>query len=180
MAGLRKGHCYNKIEKPYTRKSKFKKKGFIKAVPTSKIVRFDMGDAKKQFDSTVMIVSKTDVQIRHNAIESARQIINRNLNEKIGPSNYRFQVHMFPHHILRENKMLGGAHADRLQTGMAHSFGKPCGLASQVKIGKTMFSVYVNSENVETARVALLKCTPRMPGRVKIEIVKNKIAKITA
>lgn len=174
MAGLRKGHCYTTIERPYTRKSKFQKKGFIKAMPTSKIVRFDMGDPKKQFNATVKLVSKQDIQIRHNAIESARQIINRNLNEKLGTANYHFQVHMFPHHVLRENKMLGGAHADRLQTGMAHSFGKPVGLAAQVKNGKAMFSVKVDNENIEAARESLLKATPRLPGKCGIEIVQEK------
>ncbi|MEK6974433.1 MAG: 50S ribosomal protein L16 [Nanoarchaeota archaeon] len=175
MAGLRKGHCYTNIKRPYTRKSKFQKKGFIKSVPNSKVVRFEMGDPKKQYNTKVMLVSKQDIQIRHNAIESARQIINRNLTNKLGQNNYFFQVHMVPHHILRENKMLGGAHADRLQTGMAHAFGKPVGLASQVKTGKVMFSVNVNAENIESAKESLLKATPRLPGRATIEIIKNQV-----
>jgi large subunit ribosomal protein L10e len=174
MAGLRKGHCYSHIKRPFTRKSKFKKKGFIKSVPNSKIVRFEMGDPKKTFDSEILMISKKDVQIRHNAIESSRQIINRNLNDKVGPTNYFFQVHMFPHHVLRENKMLGGAHADRLQTGMAHAFGKPVGLAAQVKKGKIMFSVKVNSDSIENARKSLMKASPRMPGQCRIEIVQHK------
>ena len=173
MAGLRKGHCYTNMERPYTRRSKYKKKGFIKAIPTVKVVRYEMGDSKKTYDSKVLLVSKQDIQIRHNSIESARQIINRNLNEKIGPTNYYFQVNMVPHHVLRENKMLGGAHADRLQTGMAHSFGKAVGLAAQVKIGKTMFTVLVNKDNVEIARSALSKANPRLPGKSRVEIIKN-------
>ncbi len=173
MAGLRKGHCYTKIKRPYTRRSKFKKKGYIKAIPTVKVVRYEMGNPKKTYDSKVVLVSKQDIQIRHNAIESARQIINRNLHEKVGPTNYHFQVNMVPHHILRENKMLGGAHADRLQTGMGQSFGKAVGLAAQVKTGKVMFTVQVNKDHIEIARLALSKANPRLPGKSRVEIIKN-------
>ena len=50
MATLRKGKCYSKPNtRPYTRKSKYKKKGFIKAVPDSKLARFHMGDKLKNF-----------------------------------------------------------------------------------------------------------------------------------
>ena len=171
MAGLRKGHCYTRLERPYTRKSKFKKKGFIKAVPNSKIVRYEMGDSKKTYETTVALVSKQDMQIRHNSIESARQLIHRNLNNRVGPTNYYLQVRMFPHHILRENKMLGGAHADRLQTGMAHSFGKAIGLACQIKTGKIMFSVKVNKDKIEEAKVSLLKAKTRLPCKCSVEVL---------
>lgn len=163
MAGLRKGHCYNKIKRPYTRKSKFKKKGYIKAVPTIKVVRYGAGEAKKNFEYKVSLYTKQDVQIRHNAIESARQIINRHLNEKVGGANYYFQINMYPHHILRENKMLGGAHADRLQSGMAHSFGKAVGLAAQAKKGKVLFSVRVNADKIGVATECLKKAVSRIP-----------------
>lgn len=163
MAGLRKGHCYNKIERPYTRRSKFKKKGFIKAVPTIKVVRYSAGEPKKNFEYRVCLYTKSDVQIRHNAIESARQIINRHLNQRIGNANYYFQINMYPHHILRENKMLGGAHADRLQSGMAHSFGKAIGLAAQAKKGKVLFSVRVNADKIGVVTECLKKAVTRIP-----------------
>ena len=163
MGTLRKGHCYNKITRPYTRKSKFKKKGFIKTIPPIKLARFTMGDRTKTFTSKVVLVTKNDVQIRHNALESARQIVNRNLNKHIGPTNYFFQVNAYPHHILRENKMLSGAHADRLQTGMAHSFGRPVGAAAQVKKNHTIFTVSVNKENINKAIEALKKAASRVP-----------------
>lgn len=172
MAGLRKGHCYNKIERPYTRKSKFKKKGYIKAVPTVKVVRYAAGDPKKSFEYRVSLYTKSDVQIRHNAIESARQIINRHLNDKIGNANYYFQINMYPHHILRENKMLGGAHADRLQTGMAHSFGKAIGLAAQAKKGKVLFSVRVNFDKISAASEVLKKAVTRIPCKCGVTIEK--------
>lgn len=170
MATLRKGHCYSKITRPWTRKSKFKKKGFIKAIPTIKVVRYTMGDPKKDFKYNIKLISKQAIQIRHNALESSRQIVNRALNNKVGPSNYLFQINTFPHHVLRENRMLSGAHADRLQTGMSHSFGKAMGTAAQITKGKTLFTVKVNKEFIDQARVALKTATPRLPGTYTIEI----------
>ena len=158
------------MKRPYTRKSKFKKKGYIKAFPDSKISRYVMGDTNKKFSYKVSLVSKDNLQIRDNAIESARLLVNRNLYEKLGPTNYRLQVNTVPHHALRENKMLGGAHADRLQTGMAHSFGKVIGIAAQVKKGKEMLSAFVDKENLDKAKEALHKANPRLPGRATIKV----------
>ena len=168
MATLRKGRCYRSIVRPYTRKSKFKIKGFIKAVPPSKITRFQMGDSKKQFAKTVKLVSKEDFQFRHNSLESCRQIINRNLMEKIGLKGYFFQVNVYPHHVLRENRMLAGAHADRLQTGMSHAFGTTVGIAAQVKKGRSIFTVRVDEKDIENAKASLLKALPRMTGKGRL------------
>src|SRR3989344_2775900 len=112
MSTLRSGKCYRKFTRPYTRKSKFKKKSFISTIPESKIVKYNFGNPKKQFKYCVKLVSKVDHNIRHNALESARQVINRDLEMTIGSSSYFMRVEVFPHHILRENKMLTGAHAD--------------------------------------------------------------------
>lgn len=168
MAGLRKGHSYSKtVKRAYTRKSKFKTKGYIKAVPLCKIVKFDMGDLKKDFPKKVHLVSKQDMQLRHNAIESARMVINRRLHSKLG-MNYRLKLRIYPHHVLRENKMLTGAGADRMQSGMQKAFGKPMGIAAQVKRNQKIFTAYVDEENIEPAKEALKAGTPRMPKKFAI------------
>ena len=79
MVGLRKGCCYRKLERPYTRKSKFKSKNYVKAIPNHNIQRFEMGDRNKKFSYKVKLVSKSTLQLRHNAIESARMVVNRQL-----------------------------------------------------------------------------------------------------
>jgi len=44
---LRKGSAYSKrYARPYTRKSKKRSKSYIKTVPNSRIVKFQMGDTK--------------------------------------------------------------------------------------------------------------------------------------
>ncbi len=172
MATLRKGKCYRHRTRPYTRKSKVKARAYIKTVPTSKVVRYEMGDVKRKYDYEIVLVAKERGQIRHNAIESARQVVNRKLQEGLGQKSYYLKLLLYPHHVLRENKMLSGAHADRLQTGMAHSFGRTVGLAVQTKQGKALFSVRVLSNGTETARKALRLATPRLPGTYSIQIKK--------
>ena len=170
MAGLRKGISYRFLERPYTRKSKFKHKSYVKAVPNSKVVRYDMGNVQKQYAYRVDLIAKDALQIRHNAIESARQVINRHLNLKLG-NNYYLKVRMYPHHVLRENKMLTGAGADRMQTGMQLAFGRPVGIAAQIKRGKEIFSVKVDKEHIDAAKYALKKAMPRLPGHYGFAIV---------
>lgn len=168
MAGLRKGHSYSRIVKrAYTRKSKFKKKGYVKAVPLSKIVKYDMGDLKKDFPKKIHLVSKQAVQLRHNALESARVIINRKIHKELG-QNYRLKLRVYPHHVLRENKMLTGAGADRMQSGMQKAFGKPMGVAAQIRKGQKIFTAYVEEEGVEKARKALKSGMPRLPQKYTI------------
>ena len=167
--GLRPGRCYTNMKRSYTRKSKFKKFSFIKAVPPMKIIRFDMGNPDKKFTYQLDLISKESLQIRQNSVESARIVVNRTLHESLG-LNYFFKLRLYPHHVLRENKMLTGAGADRMQTGMAHSFGRPMGLASQVKKGAPIFSIKVDKENIGQAKTALKKAAPRLSGTYRIEI----------
>ena len=169
MVGLRKGKCYRRLERPYTRKSKYKKKGYIRAFPPHKISRFEMGDKSKQYDFKIKLVSKGTLQLRHNSLESARIVVNRVLESKLG-SSYYFKINVYPHHGLRENKMLGGAHADRLQTGMAHSFGKVVNTAAQVKRGKELFTAWVFKDGLNFAKEAFKSANPRLSGQFLIEI----------
>ena len=172
MAGLRKGHCYSKLERPYTRHSRVKAKSYIKTLPQIKIVRFEMGNPKKQFNYEVALVSNKDHQIRQNALESARLVVNRRLYGEFGTKDYYFKLNIYPYHILRENKMLGGAHADRLQTGMAHSFGKTINLSAQARKGTVVFTAKVDENNIEKAKSILKLAPPRLPGKYTVEIKK--------
>ncbi len=173
MASLRKAKCYRTVKRAYTRKSKYKKKGYIKAVPTIKVVKFDIGNLKKKFRNEISLYSKEKIQVRENALESARLIINRKLNKVLGASNFHLKVRLYPHHALRENKMLTGAGADRMQTGMQRAFGKVIGSAAQVKKNQRIFSIYVNNKDVVAARAALKGAVHRLP--CKCGIVDSKV-----
>ncbi len=163
MAGIRPSSCYRHLERPYTRKSKYKSKAFIKAVPTNKLAKFEFGDLKSKFNCQIDIVTTAPMQVRHNALESARTVVIRRLGEM--GKNYRFSIRAYPHHILRENKMLTGAGADRMQTGMQLSFGRAISLAARMKADQPIFTVRVDQADAKLARKALEGAIPKLPGK---------------
>jgi len=110
------------------------------------------------------------VNIRDNAIESARIAINRFLNNKIGKDNYFMRIRIYPFHILRENKMAQGAGADRVSQGMSHAYGKPIGRAARVRGGQKIISILVDGQHVKIAKEALLRAQARMPARLSVKI----------
>jgi|TARA_B100002003_G_C14110959_1_gene534344 large subunit ribosomal protein L10e len=175
MARLRKFAAYRRLDRPYTRTSKYKKKSYVKALPRHIIVRFVMGNLKKNFKYTFELKSKDDLNIRHNSIESARQSSNRLLEKELG-KEYRLQIVIFPHHILRENPVAAGAGADRFSTGMSHNFGKPHTVAARVKKGQTMFKLSVDKGKIVIAREALKRIQHKLPCSCLVEMTENKKA----
>ncbi|MAE13105.1 50S ribosomal protein L16 [Candidatus Woesearchaeota archaeon] len=163
MAKLIRAVAWRKIERPYTRKSKFRKKSFVRAVPHNKVVKYETGNLQKKFPHTVQLRSKGDIQIRHNAIESGRLTSNRYLEKKLGKIGYKLKVCIFPHHILRNNPLASGAGADRMSTGMKMSFGKSVGLAAQVRKGQILFQASVDKSNLEVAKTAMNRAKYKMP-----------------
>ncbi len=178
--GLRKGHCYNKItRRPYTRKSKVRTKSYIKTSPPNKIAKYVMGDIPGFFNNkypvSISLIALEPVQIRDNSLEASRQVITRHLEKKFKGAFY-FVVSAYPHHILRENKMLTGAGADRMQTGMQQSFGKPVGIAARVKAGGKIFTVMCNKSGVPIVRKIFAKVKSKIPG--KKSVIVKEIKKI--
>ncbi len=175
MAKLRKGISYRRLERPYTRRSKFRAKSYIRANPASKVVRYDMGAPEKshEFPVQFFLKSKTNLQIRHNAIESARQVSNRVLEEQAGKTNYHLKIRIYPHHVLRENPLASGAGADRMSTGMAASFGKPIGIAARVFKNQVILQIKTTNEFAAVAKTALKKAQQKLPCRCLIEMVEK-------
>src|SRR4030067_2143706 len=110
---------------------------YIRGSPPPKITKFTMGDTKTTFPIHASLVAGEEAQIRHNALEAARVASNRVLSAQLGNA-YVLRIVPHPHTILRENKMIFGAHADRLQDGMRKAFGKPVGTAARVKPNQTI------------------------------------------
>jgi len=173
MAKLRKAVAYRKIERPYTRKSKYRILQYVRAIPNNKVVKFEMGDLRKKFGYTVSLKVKDSIQLRHNSLESARLTSNRLLEKKCGKSGYKLKILVYPHHILRENPLASGAGADRMSTGMKKSFGKAIGLAAQVKKGQTIFQASVDENFLEFAKEAMDRIKHKIPCGCKVEFKKN-------
>ncbi len=174
MARIRKGCAYHRLERPYTRVSKYRQKSYIKANPALRVVRFNMGTDKRKFDYTLNLISKSDLQIRDNSLESARQTSNRVLEKALGSSGYFMRLRAYPHHILRENPLASGAGADRFSTGMQKAFGKPIGHAARINKGKVLFEVRVDKANLELGRKACTRAAQKLPCSCLIQIVENK------
>jgi len=146
-------------------------KKYIRGSPPPKITKFTMGDTKSGFEYQAFLISQKEVQIRHNALEAARVATNRILSEKLGES-YLLRVLPYPHAVLRENKMIFGAHADRLQDGMRRAFGKPIGTAARVKSNQPVLVVNVNENGLEVAKEALKRGSAKLPVPCRISIEK--------
>ena len=173
MASLRKAAAYSKKKvRPYTRKSRDKSKAYIKVVPQNKIVKYNLGDPKAfeegKFKYILRLVSDERVQIRDNALEAGRLVLNKVLERKI-PKQFYFAIKVYPHHILRNNKTAAGAGADRLSSGMSHSFGVVEGRAAIVKPGKEIFFVACETEqNARVAREAMSMIKAKIPCKSRI------------
>lgn len=178
MAKLRKFVAYRRLERPYTRTSKFKKLSYVRTRPHINIVRYDMGDPTKKYGYQLDLVSKAILQIRHNAIESARQTANKLLEAKLGTSGYYFKIRMYPHHILRENPLAAGAGADRMSTGMQAAFGKAISAAARItRKGQTLFTIYTNRQNIEVAKKALKRASCKIPCSTSTIVKELKLEK---
>jgi large subunit ribosomal protein L10e len=175
MAKIRKFKSYRRLERPYTRVSKFKKKGFIKTAAKSRIVKFVTGNIKKKYPFMFHLHAKRSLQIRDIAFESARQAANRYLELNLGPKGYYFRVRKYTCHILRENPVASGAGADRFSTGMQKSFGKPIGMAARVMKGDALFTVGVSRNHQLHAKVALQKALKKLPCSCSITMETVKI-----
>ncbi len=168
---LRPGRCYRYFSgPPYTRIE------YIHGAPYVQIPKFDMGAtsaaARARFDTVVKLVAEEIGQIRMNALEAARQMAFKYLNKVLGQENFYLRINVYPFHVLRENKMLAMAGADRLQEGMRLAFGTPVGRAVRVeRPGTIIMFVEVEEKNVEHAKEALRRAKSKLsiPCRIVVE-----------
>jgi len=73
-------------------------------------------------------------QIGSEALEAARINANKFMVKNAGKEAFHIRIRVHPYHVVRINKMLSCAGADRLQQGMRGAFGKPVGLAARVRL----------------------------------------------
>lgn len=90
-----------------------------------------------------------------------------------GKESFHLRVRAHPYHVVRINKMLSCAGADRLQTGMRGAYGKPNGSVARVNIGQVLLSVRTRDSNRATAIEALRRSQYKFPGRQKIIVSKK-------
>lgn len=160
--------CRSLGKKPWARYSKKKpRKSFVKAMPHLSLLVYEMGDRKAPFDYTLNMVADHDVQLRDNTLEAGRQAANKYL-EKTILNQYFFKVRVFPHNVIRENKMVAGAGADRIQKGMRKAYGRATDRAARVHANQPVFTVHVAKANVPHILVAFKRARLKMSGSYSI------------
>lgn len=141
---------------------------YIHRQPASRIVSFDMGNNGGDFEVELSLIGLEKCQIRHQALEAARIASNRHMTQKVGRRNYHLRIRVKPYHYLRENKMIAGAGADRVQDGMRKAWGKVIGVAARVRPNQSLITIRTNPQHIEEARCALKKAAPKFPTPCKI------------
>ncbi len=149
--------------KPYTRKE------YIHKVPRSEIRKFEMGEDSSKYDAKITLHVNEKVKIRDNALEAVRVSVNRNLQKSLR-NEYCLRIKTYPHHILRENKLIFGAGADRMQEGMRKAFGKSTGRAAIVEEDQPILTVKTFEQNVDDVERALHVAKSKIPKGAHIEV----------
>merc|ERR1712072_1214545 len=107
-------------------------------------------------------------QLSAEALEAARICCNKYMVKHTAKDQFHIRVRVHPFHVLRINKMLSCAGADRLQTGMRGAFGKPQGTVARVTIGQIIFSVRSRENARPHVLEALRRASYKFPGRQKV------------
>merc|ERR1712100_104636 len=121
-----------------------------------------------EFPLAVHMVSGEYEQVSGEALEAARVAANKCMIGLAGKEAFHLRVRLHPFNVLRINKMLPCAGADRLQTGMRGAFGKPYGTAARVDIGQVLMSIRTQESKTHVAVEALRRAKFKFPGRQKI------------
>merc|ERR1712011_49616 len=160
----------------YCKNKPYPKSRFNRGVPDPKIRIFDLGRKKAgvdEFPLCVHLVSDEYEQLSSEALEAGRICANKYLVKNCGKDAFHIRMRVHPFHVLRINKMLSCAGADRLQTGMRGAFGKPQGTVARVKIGQPLMSVRTYDRHKDSVIEALRRTKFKFPGRQKIYISKK-------
>ena len=147
----------------------YTRRKYMGGVPGNRIVQFDIGDVKTKFPLAVHLVANEKCHIRHIALESARIAANRYIAKQAGAS-YHLKIRVYPHNVLRENKIAVGAGADRISQGMRGAFGSPVGTAARIQIGQRVMTIETTEANLVHAKEALRKGGSKLPTPWHFEI----------
>merc|ERR1711977_777285 len=161
----RPARCYR-----YCKNKPYPKSRFNRGVPDPKIRIFDAGRKKAgcdDFPTALHLVSLEKEQLSSEALEAARIACNKYMVKFAGKDAFHLRVRPHPFHVLRINKMLSCAGADRPQTGMRGAFGKATGVAARVDIGQILLSVRARDGHSSHVLEALRRAKYKFPGRQK-------------
>merc|ERR1712028_218238 len=168
VMGRRPFKCYR-----YQKNKPYPKSRFNRGVPDPKIRIYDAGKKKfpvDEFPFAAHLVSVEKEQVSSEALEAARVACNKYMVKNAGKDAFHLRIRVHPWHVLRINKMLSCAGADRLQTGMCGAFGKTYGTVARVEIGQILLSMRCRDQVGKHALEALRRAKYKIAGRQKIYV----------
>jgi len=168
---------YKNLQRPFTRKSRVKSKGYVKTVPPSHLLKYTMGNSNKfnmgEYPIVVHVTSKEDAQVRDVALESIRNHLHREIELQVG-TDYYMRINAAPHQILREHKQAAVAQADRISSGMSLSFGKCVGRAARIHKGQDVLVLgFMTDDAVRTFRDIFSNAKSKIPILTTITVEKK-------
>ena len=171
--------CYKTHKRPaYQKKrSRSHRKEYVRGGPDSVLRMYDTGNRKKprdEWELSIGIKIMKDVQLSHRTLEAIRTSLNRNLQKKIGRSEFLIRIRPHPWQMIRENKMMAFAGADRLQSGMRNSFGRVTGRAARVHANQTIVEVYCDFINKDYIIKNLKTAAYKLGAKNRLVILKMK------
>ena len=156
----------------------------------SKIRIYDLGSKKTAVDTfptCIHLISNEFEQLSSEALEAGRICANKYMVKHCGKDQFHMRIRVHPFHVIRINKMLSCAGADRyevhlfmytffnlfpssysLQTGMRGAFGKPQGTVARVHIGQPILSIRTKDQHKGAVFEALRRAKFKFPGRQKV------------
>ncbi|MBN2157141.1 MAG: 50S ribosomal protein L16 [Candidatus Lokiarchaeota archaeon] len=171
--------CYKQIKRPaYQKKrSRSHRKEYVRGGPDSVLRMYDTGNRKKpleEWDLSLGIKILKDVQLSHRTLEAMRTSLNRNLQKQLGRTGFLIRVRPHPWQMIRENKMMAFAGADRLQSGMRNSFGRVIGRAARVHADQTIVEVYCNFANKNIVIKSLKTAAYKIGAKNRLVVLRMK------
>ncbi len=109
--GRRPARCYR-----YCKNKPYPKSRFCRGVPEPKIKIFDLGRRRAtvdEFPVCVHLISDEYQQLSSESLEAARICANKYITKVCGKDSFHLRVRVHPFHVIRINKMLSCAGADR-------------------------------------------------------------------
>lgn len=108
----------------YCKNKPYPKSRFCRGVPDPKIRIFDLGKKKasvEDFPLCVHLVSDEYEQLSSEALEAGRICANKYMVKNAGKDQFHIRIRLHPFHVIRINKMLSCAGADRYLNNTEYS-----------------------------------------------------------
>lgn len=147
----------------------FSRREYMGGVPTSRFTQFVTRNKSSVFPVQLYLLAIESGQIRRTPLKSAHITVNRAFEKNAEINDYRLNVRVYPHHVLRENKQATGVGADRLSQGMRASFRGTVETAVWVQPNQIIMSVETLERDIAYARYALKKASSLLPTPCKIK-----------